>query len=441
MKSKAIYLFTIILVFYIPAQAGDVSHGAIVFDQISAKDDVGRIKKLPLLIQKRIQTIGTKYSLFGGRPQPYSLNTAIQVVFSPRVYDFTGLESPVDMGHCFSFTSAGRAIFECGSKGFIRFAARWTEIENIAFVGPRNNVPPLIVYSQTIIGGKNTDYPGEPAGWYADWKKAPKTEAKAWGRDMDGGYIHIRNCWFKGFSVAFRTRLGQHTASAQAKFEDCTFHGCGQLSDNIVFDMCIIESSWLCPVAESDKAFIVNRDALILDKVLAVPLADTGNITNARWIDNYGNLTIKNSRFGNELINFHDPLDGQQMSLVYNYTKFASPWINAEKTHQLDSDQNFIIIKDNSVYSRNVPMVKFFNIPNHVVITGNTGLIGSYKTIKDGRTHNKTYLCEFVKPFSVPPADIIDEISINISDNQKRAPLTKENPKKLGLGLDKFRTK
>ncbi len=390
----------------------------IRFDNVPGASDVDKIKRLPELIRSKLQTIGTKYSLDGGWPQPGYLYTTVRIVFSARVYDFRHLKAPVDMGHCFEFIGQGRPIFECGKNGFIRFAQRKTLIKDIAFVGPRDNVPPLIIYAT-----------GEAKDWRPEGGKAQKDEPKAWGKEADAGDIRILGCYFKGFGVVLRCQPGQHTCPTYCRIADCTFYNCVQLSDNLVFDWCVIENSWFCPTFRSDKAFIVTRDTLMLRDILAVPQSDTGKLKNLRWIDNYGAaLDIRHCRWGNEYVNKHDPLSGEQVSLVYNYTKFRTRWINPDKTVEMDMDRNYIIIKDNCLYARNVPVIKFFAIPNHVIITGNTGLIGWYKKLREEKEYDTSVLCEFDKRMKLPGMEMKPFITFNIADSNRALKITADDP-------------
>jgi hypothetical protein len=399
---------------------------SIYFDDLSGRTDVEKLLQLPDLIQSKLRTIGIKYSQAGGFPQGGYLHTVVKVIFTSRLHDFREVKEPIDMGSGFAFVGDGRPIFECGSKGFIRFSPSKTTIQDIAFVGPYNNTPPLIVYSTAYLdNGEN----GETRRWKEKSGRPAKGEPLARGIEVDGGDIQIRGCYFKGFGVVLRCREGQHTVSGMCTFSECFFTNVVQLSDRLAFDQCLIQNSWLLPKFESDKAFIVNYDSLLLRDVLAVPQSDVGTLKNMRWVDHYGlRLDIRTSRFGNETVNKEDTLNGEQVSLVYNWAKYGSTWINAEKTHELENDEIYLIVKDNFLYHRNVPVVKFFEIPNHVIITGNTGLIGGYRIIREKKDYDKSVLCEFAPTFKMPKKEMSRFITINIFDNQKDLKVTAKDP-------------
>ncbi len=414
------------------AQPENANSSVIYFDALPGKTDTEKLQQLPDLLRSKLQTIGVKYSQMGSWPQPNNRYTAIKILFAARVHDFRDVPEPVDMGHQFLFESEGRSIFECGPSGFIRFSHRLARFREIEFAGPRNNTPPLIIYStgepKKWKPSENSAQPGEKPNWSI--VKAEPNEESAWGETDDGGDILIENCYFKGFGVAIRTRPGQHTAPGTFRVIGTVFYNVRQMSDYLVFDECTLEQSWFCPSMESDLPYIVNMDGLRIRDCTFTPQSEAGgNFKNMRWIDHYGwFLDIAGSRFGNESVNHNHALDGEQISLIYNYTKFLLPWTNPEKTHELENDKNYIVLRDNWLYARNVPLIKFFEIPNHVSITGNTGLTGNYKTLADGKEYDSSVLFEFIPTCTMPTLEMKPYILFHIFDNLRCQKITKNNP-------------
>jgi hypothetical protein len=370
----------------------------------------------------------------------------VKVVFPSRVYDFKAVPEPVDMGMCFEFSGEGRPIFECGPKGFIRFSQYMATFENIAFAGPRNNIPPLVIY------GKG----GEPKVWDPSGRPLKPGEPAARGLIQDAGKVIIRQCYFKGFGVCLRCQLQQGTDTTQCIISESTFFNVTQISDKLMCDSCILEKSWICPTFESDKAIIVvSWSELNVRDCLFVPQSDIPEkpLKNMRWFDNHGwGLDIRCCRFGNENVNWGNEWLGEQVSLVYNYTKYNTTWVNPDKTVELWHDPNFLTIKDNWFFGRNVPVVKFFEIPNHVTITGNTGMNGRYKILdpkivyeksefnthppaksvspavrKDG-VYDTSVWCWFSPNLKMPPRDHGKFITFDISNNERALNVTAQDP-------------
>lgn len=401
----------------------------IYFDDIPGLTDVERLQKLPDLIDSRQQDTGVKYSLIGRRPQTAWLNTTVRVVFTSRIYDFKGVPEPVDMGSGFEFYGEGRPIFECGKNGFIRFSEFMSNFENIAFAGPSDNIPPLVIYGKGQ--GELALSNGEPKQWDPSGRSRRPDEEPARGWVHDYGKIVIRGCFFKGFGVCLRSQFKQGTDWAQIIITECTFSNVNQISDNLCFDSAVFEKSWVCPTFVSDKAVIVTTCNLNVRDVIFVPQSDAPEdpikkpLKNMRWFDNYGwGLDIRCCRFGCESVNWGNEWLGEQVSVVYNYTKYKSTWINPDKTVESWFDPNFITIKDNFVYHRNVPMIKFFEIPNHVTISGNTGMNGWYKVLKDNRAIDRTVFCWFSPELKMPARNEAEFFSFDISNNIRAMKVT-----------------
>ena len=367
----------------------------IDFDKISGNSDTERLKQLPALIKKEIKNFGIKYSLRGKNPQPAYLFTVVRVEFSNRIYDFASLKKAVDLGHCFELVGVGRPVFKCGINGFIKFSQRKTVISNISFAGPRNKVPPIVIYA---------------------------AQEKGLGTEADAGNIVIRDCYFKGFSIVMRSKDKQHTNSALLKIDNCVFYNCFQLSDRLKFDGTLITGSWLCPTFTSDKAFIVNYGSMVFQNNLCVPQADAVPLKNVRWFDNYGlNLCILSSRFGNETINKKNPLYAEQVSLVYNYRKYRTS--SKGRSIEFELDRNALIIRDNILYARNVPVIKLFEFPNHISVSGNTGMIGKIIKIKENTVHDTTVMFGIKSLRNIPTVKDKKFISIFVKDNNKKIKL------------------
>lgn len=425
------------------AQSRPAGSSAIYFDEIPGKTDVERLLKLPDMVQARQQNIDRKYSLFGRRPSPGWLNTTVRVVFSARLHDFKDVPEPVDMGSGFEFCGEGRPIFECGKNGFIRFSEFMTTIENIAFVGPSDSIPPLVVYGKGQ--GELSLSNGEPKKWDPSGRSRRPDEESARGWVHDYGKVIIRGCFFKGFGVCLRCQFHQGTDWAQCIISECTFSNVNQVSDRLCFDSCIFEKSWVCPTFVSDKAVIVNTANLNVRDVLFVPQSDAPEdpvkkpLRNMRWFDNYGwGMDIRCCRFGNESVNWGNEWLGEQVSVVYNYAKYKTTWINPDKTVELYWDPKFITIKDNYIFARNVPVIKFFEIPNHVTITNNTGLNGWYKILKENRVIDRSVWCWFSPDAKMPTRNQGRYFSFDIRNNVRAMKVTMKDPESLPEPLCHF---
>lgn len=394
---------------------------AVRFDDVPGTSDVDKLLNLPAIIQSNIETIGTRYSLGGGWPQPGILNTVVRVVFSNRVHDFQGVSEPVDMGHCFALVGEGRPIFECGPNGFIRFAQRKTLICDITFVGPRDNVPPLIIYSS-----------GEPAQWVPGGGQAPLGEPLAWGREADAGDIRLLRCYFKGFDVVLRTRRDQHTNSAYFRIADCTFNNCVQLTDNLMIDGCLIEDCWFYPTLESNKAFIVNQDVVLLRNVFAQARFDGAVPSQARWFDNHCIVDVRNSYFSSR-----SGAGCQPVSLVYHYKAYGSTAVfGIADPIEADTDRYALIVKDNVLDLGHTPVVKFYEVPNHIIMTGNTLLSGT--DVESGVEYEGSFLCAVDGSMTLPGPEAAPYITFNIFDNNGAFRFSQEDPNYLPEPLCNF---
>jgi hypothetical protein len=248
----------------------------------------------------------------------------------------------------------------------------------------------------------------------------------------------IRGCYFKGFGVCIRCQPQQGTDWTQFVISESTFFNVTQISDRLMGDSVIFEKSWVCPTFESDKAIIVATNNLNIRDVLFVPQSDAPEkpLKNMRWIDFYGwGLDIRSCRFGNENVNWGNEWLGEQVSVVYSYAKYTTTWINAEKTVELWHDPNFITIRDNLIHARNVPVIKFFEIPNHVTVTGNTGMNGWYKILNENRVIDRSVWCWFSQDLKMPPLEDGKFITFDISNNERALKVTMKDPKALSKPL------
>ena len=432
----------------------------ICFDEVPGVNDIEKLKNLPDLISSKVVDFGTRYSQGGNYPQPGETSTMVKVLFSPRVHDFLGLTEPVDMGDSFEFSGEGMAIFECGKDGFIRFSQYQATFKNISFLGPKGNLPPLLVYNGTcehrqwrpLSDEEKKVYVESMRLYAAGHKEASRTifaesgvvriaklkkGERARGIHQDAGRIIIDNCSFKGFGVCIRTRMGHAIDPGEIIMTNTRFFHIVQIADWLMFDHIVITRCWICPSIESDRAVLVSVGGMYFHDNLLVPLSTKGPFRNCRWFDNYGwGLTIKDNRFENENINWYNVLSGEQIAIVYNYKGYGKDWVNAQKSWELTGDRFYIIIQDNLLYCRNMPVVTYFEIPNMTTITGNCGGDGQYKTLKDtvwndkpcpkGSVIDTTCWCDF--KCQMPNLEDCKYVSFEITNNLRAINVTRKNP-------------
>ncbi|MBR2438941.1 MAG: hypothetical protein IKB25_02000 [Lentisphaeria bacterium] len=129
-------------------------------------------------------------------------------------------------------------------------------------------------------------------------------------KNIDQSFFVIKDCFFNdasGCAIRFTP-----TASAFVKVDECAFRDCIQAfiarSDLVYFS-----NSWISTSRKNTKslAVIENHGVLVCENILGVPRVAGGS--DLRWIDNYGNLTCRNFRFGGE---------GGGFTPVVNYAKY-----------------------------------------------------------------------------------------------------------------------
>jgi hypothetical protein len=125
---------------------------------------------------------------------------------------------------------------------------------------------------------------------------------------VDQGLMMVEDCSFNN-CTDYAIFMEERSNPMHLIIRGCHFNQCEQ----VLYTPCdwtTFSDSWITTAYMKDKAAIVNAGAkLLCENIVGVPLS-TG--LNDRWIDNYGNLTCKNFRFGGEF---------GGMTSVYNFSK------------------------------------------------------------------------------------------------------------------------
>ena len=186
--------------------------------------------------------------------------------------------------------------------------------------------------------------------------------------NLDTGMVVIEDCRFYDSGGP---AIDDHMRSTIVHIRNCHFLLCEQAlharTDMVAMRDCWITSKW----GVSDKAVIENYTHLLLENICGVPLVGGRNL---RWVDNYGELIVKNMRFGGE---------GGGFTPVYNYAKPGKELAGGK-----------ILIDHSLVYSLGNPAaptaVYCIEIPNKIEIRSST-LAGVKPIIVDEKIDLKTY--------------------------------------------------
>jgi hypothetical protein len=114
---------------------------------------------------------------------------------------------------------------------------------------------------------------------------------------VDQGLIRIVDCRFID-SNDFAIYLDRRSHATHLVIRDCVFSQCMQALYTVA-DWTTMSDSWITShVRMQNKAVLVNKGVkLVCENILAVPLV---NGLDQRWVDNYGDVTLRNFRAGGE---------------------------------------------------------------------------------------------------------------------------------------------
>ena len=136
------------------------------------------------------------------------------------------------------------------------------------------------IHGLTLIGGRH--------GIYFDTN------------NVDRSNVIIERCTFIR-NAGFAIYAEEGSPSTFAKATECVFEQCEQALHNTC-DQFVLEDSWITTSSDmKNKAVIVNKNQLLCDTILGVPLV---NGVDQRWVDNYGSVVCRHFRFGGEFGGF-----------------------------------------------------------------------------------------------------------------------------------------
>ena len=132
--------------------------------------------------------------------------------------------------------------------------------------------------------------------------------------NVDTTIINVIDCEFINQSD-YHITTDSNSASTILNIDKCKFYKSLTTGGSFDFergDTVNITNSWI--TANSSTAVIINKAAhLNFNNVLGVPLSNLTTV--GRWIDNYGSVSAKGSRFGGEFAG---------APIVYNYTTYTT---------------------------------------------------------------------------------------------------------------------
>jgi len=232
-----------------------------------------------------------------------------------------------------------------------------------------------------------------------------KVQLNLGNNNVDTGHVTVRDCQFKNSSgPAVQMRKGSN--STFFKVENCVFINCEQAVINNC-DMSVIRDCWISSSRQmKNKAVMENYGVMHVENLLGVPRVRRGDegfteqwvdpngrtrtASNQRWIDNYGVVNIRNSRFGGE---------GGGFTAVYNFARYQ---------YKYPVTPNSVTIESSYLYNAQTTAIVLKEIPNVITVTNNHGLIDCWMVRLDPGLDLDTYFDMDGHPHN---------ISINISNN------------------------
>jgi len=198
--------------------------------------------------------------------------------------------------------------------------------------------------------------------------------------NVDGGHVTVRDCHFKN-SAGAAVQMRKGSNSTFFKVANCVVINCQQAVINHC-DMAVISDCWISTSREmKNKAVIENHGVMHVENLLGVPRVRRGEegfslewvdpqgtkrtASNQRWIDNYGAVHIKNSRFGGE---------GGGFSAIWNYTA-----------------RGIVTLENCYVYNAQSAAIYFVEIPDVITVRNNSGFEDSFIFRVDGSLDLATY--------------------------------------------------
>ena len=127
---------------------------------------------------------------------------------------------------------------------------------------------------------------------------------------VDQGLLFVERCSFNN-SSDFAIYMEPRSEPMHFVIRGCHFNNCEQVL-HTVCDWTTLSDCWITTARMKNKAAIEARGAkLLCENIVGVPIVAG---PDDRWIDNYGNLTCRNFRFGGE---------GGGFTAVWNFARAA----------------------------------------------------------------------------------------------------------------------
>lgn len=206
--------------------------------------------------------------------------------------------------------------------------------------------------------------------------------------NIDTGHVTVRDCQFYG-SRAAAVQMRKGSNSTFFKVENCVFRECEQSVVNHC-DMAVVRDCWMSTSPQmKDKAVMENHGVMHVENLLGVPRKGSGDdgfieewvdpaartriTTNQRWIDNYGVIHVRNSRFGGEAGGF---------SAVWNFARFR---------YKYPVTPNSVTIESSYLYNAQSTAVVLKEIPNVLTIVNCHGLVDCWMVRLDPALELDTY--------------------------------------------------
>lgn len=226
-----------------------------------------------------------------------------------------------------------------------------------------------LVADRAIIQTTHNDFPFETTASYG-WQTKMRgfTFDRTHGGlniandNIEGGTTEITDCWF---FYTTDTAIKLNKISSIADIHHNRFIGCKHVLENINCDKAYLEHNWISDMSRSvnQDAPIINRGRLYVKDNLFVPAEIIGGATENAYINNYSldgitnTLVVEDNHFGGEI---------GQKSIVNNFVtgNTGSPMT-----------PTIVVVKNNDeCYTADQPIVRLFQVPNKLEITGNSGL-------------------------------------------------------------------
>lgn len=208
----------------------------------------------------------------------------------------------------------------------------------------------------------------------------------------DKGFVLVENCrFYNSKGIAIQMRKG--SCSTMLMIRECLVSSCEQVVVSYT-DMTHMRDCWLTGGRSGDGALIVTRhdSNFTMENICGVPFV---NGYDQRWIDNYGTLICRNSRFGGEFAGF---------TPVVNFAKY---WPQANASMVVLEDCWLVCGLGNN---KRKCAVYCEEIPNRIDIR-NCNLIGIPPVLVSEKINPRTYFKARPRMLKYTVADNVGEFA------------------------------